>query len=264
MSPVLTRIALILSLNTGLFAVTQQFTIQFSASSGNIPLNASGTQMAQLPLTIQFPAGFPVSQQTCLFNLGIDSPCKRISSSATATFNPMPVPPNSPNASDFLSGTILLSNTLGGQFNYSDALVCDDQGNCQDNPLSRSPATQTKSFTFLDSPTFVTFTFLQRITTINGRTNAPFGSASLQGELVVEVNVAGPITPPALSVVPKTNGAIQRCSSFGNPCDAATGNKFETVSDYESAGTNKLSFTRYYNSGVNRYRSERCGYELRL
>ena len=34
----------------------------------------------------------------------------------------------------------------------------------------------------------------------------------------------------------------------GNPINVATGNKFEAISDYQTAGQNKLSFTRYYNS----------------
>ncbi len=37
----------------------------------------------------------------------------------------------------------------------------------------------------------------------------------------------------------------------GNPVDVGTGNKFEQVTDYETAGQNKLSFTRYYNSRGN-------------
>jgi Domain of unknown function (DUF6531) len=41
------------------------------------------------------------------------------------------------------------------------------------------------------------------------------------------------------------------CSSLaqvGDPIDVGSGNVFEQVSDYETAGQNKLSFTRYYNS----------------
>jgi YD repeat-containing protein len=34
----------------------------------------------------------------------------------------------------------------------------------------------------------------------------------------------------------------------GNPINIATGNKYEQVSDFETAGQNKLSFIRYYNS----------------
>lgn len=39
-------------------------------------------------------------------------------------------------------------------------------------------------------------------------------------------------------------------TACGNPFDLATGNKFEEVKDYETAGTNKLSFVRYYNSAA--------------
>jgi len=36
--------------------------------------------------------------------------------------------------------------------------------------------------------------------------------------------------------------------SIGNPCDVATGNKYQQVTDYETAGPNVLAFTRHYNS----------------
>jgi hypothetical protein len=36
----------------------------------------------------------------------------------------------------------------------------------------------------------------------------------------------------------------------GNPIDLASGNKYEEVNDYETAGQNKLSFIRYYNSAA--------------
>jgi RHS repeat-associated protein len=38
------------------------------------------------------------------------------------------------------------------------------------------------------------------------------------------------------------------CPFCGDPIDVATGNVFETVKDYETAGANKLSFIRSYNS----------------
>ena len=34
----------------------------------------------------------------------------------------------------------------------------------------------------------------------------------------------------------------------GNPINIGTGNKYEQITDYETAGTNKLGLTRYYNS----------------
>lgn len=36
--------------------------------------------------------------------------------------------------------------------------------------------------------------------------------------------------------------------STGNPCSVGTGNKYQEVTDYTTAGRNNLSFTRYYNS----------------
>jgi len=37
----------------------------------------------------------------------------------------------------------------------------------------------------------------------------------------------------------------------GNPINIATGGKFEQITDYQTAGANKLGFTRYYNSTAN-------------
>ncbi len=43
----------------------------------------------------------------------------------------------------------------------------------------------------------------------------------------------------------KSTGKIGSCTGEGNPCDAATGNKFQTEIDHHSSS---LSFVRYYNS----------------
>lgn len=45
---------------------------------------------------------------------------------------------------------------------------------------------------------------------------------------------------------PKQNGP--QCPAAGNPFSIASGNKFEQVTDYASQGTNRLEFTRTYNS----------------
>src|SRR5262249_49581206 len=116
MRQVLARIALVLFLNFGLAAATRQFTIQFSASSGNSgPVGPSGSQMVDVPLTIQFPVDFPVNQQTCLNNLGIDSPCKRISTTATATFSPITAA-HAPNTFTSLSARVNVAGAFFGLF----------------------------------------------------------------------------------------------------------------------------------------------------
>ena len=53
--------------------------------------------------------------------------------------------------------------------------------------------------------------------------------------------------------LPQQLGGCPNCKNglgdmVGNPINVANGNKFETVTDYESAGPDKLAFTRYYNS----------------
>lgn len=50
----------------------------------------------------------------------------------------------------------------------------------------------------------------------------------------------------SFSSFPKDNGC-QKCAA-GDPITVGSGNVFESVVDYETAGQNKLSFIRYYNS----------------
>ncbi|HEX6839927.1 MAG TPA: DUF6531 domain-containing protein, partial [Stellaceae bacterium] len=81
----------------------------------------------------------------------------------------------------------------------------------------------------------------------------------------INPNVSGPISPictgsnvydagqdsgchPANAApLPKELG--QNCPTCGNPISLAGGNKFQTVTDFETATPDKLGFTRYYNSG---------------
>jgi len=52
--------------------------------------------------------------------------------------------------------------------------------------------------------------------------------------------------PSTESLSAKMEG--ETCCQRADPVDVATGNVFETVTDYETAGPNKLTFARYYNS----------------
>ena len=68
-------------------------------------------------------------------------------------------------------------------------------------------------------------------------------------------NGSGTVLPYSLTLVGwqsmlgMDNSGGTGCSSFcGDPIDVATGNVYESVKDYETAGSNKLSFIRYYNS----------------
>jgi RHS repeat-associated protein len=51
-------------------------------------------------------------------------------------------------------------------------------------------------------------------------------------------------------IPPQTNGkSLGACACpVGNPIDVGSGNKFESIVDYHTAGLNQLSFARYYNS----------------
>jgi RHS repeat-associated protein len=58
-----------------------------------------------------------------------------------------------------------------------------------------------------------------------------------------------PPPPPPISMGKALGGSCEACSTpVGNPINPGTGNKFEAVTDYETVGPNKLSFTRHYNS----------------
>ena len=56
-----------------------------------------------------------------------------------------------------------------------------------------------------------------------------------------------PINDKSLGQVCNCPGKLQ----VGNPVDIGTGNKFQSVVDYQTAGPNQLSFARYYNSLAN-------------
>ena len=49
----------------------------------------------------------------------------------------------------------------------------------------------------------------------------------------------------------------------GNPISVAGGNKFEQVTDFETATPDKLAFTRYYNSGLPAQQTTMLGYAWR-
>ncbi|MCW8929463.1 MAG: DUF6531 domain-containing protein [Gammaproteobacteria bacterium] len=58
-------------------------------------------------------------------------------------------------------------------------------------------------------------------------------------------NDLDPLLPGIQCSLPKVSGCHSINLSAGNPCDASTGNKFQTETDYNS---NTLNFIRYYNS----------------
>jgi hypothetical protein len=53
-------------------------------------------------------------------------------------------------------------------------------------------------------------------------------------------------TPPPAVIDPNKNNGCS--NAVGNPCNAATGNKFEIERDYQGVGAHPLQFVRYYNS----------------
>jgi RHS repeat-associated protein len=77
------------------------------------------------------------------------------------------------------------------------------------------------------------------------------------GNTVTTTPIALSQNPRALFILPTlaadqlSKGLGEGCAAsckVGNPIDLGSGNKYETVTDYETAGQNKLSFIRYYNS----------------
>lgn len=84
--------------------------------------------------------------------------------------------------------------------------------------------------------------------------------ASDDGTQAADKEVSLEKTGENLGIVKTRPGGCSTCSNVdpGDPIDLATGNVFEQVKDYETAGQNKLSFARYYNSLAvpNTYASE--------
>ncbi len=67
---------------------------------------------------------------------------------------------------------------------------------------------------------------------------------------------------------PANAGPVQKelghyCPLCGNPISVAGGNKFEQVTDFETATPDKLAFTRYYNSGFPAQQTTMLGYAWR-
>jgi hypothetical protein len=79
------------------------------------------------------------------------------------------------------------------------------------------------------------------------------GNATGNYQLTSSHGGVAPSPPPSSPQIGEKNlggcgppGKVQ----CGNPIDVGSGNKFEVVTDYETAGPNRLGFTRYYNSST--------------
>jgi RHS repeat-associated protein len=73
---------------------------------------------------------------------------------------------------------------------------------------------------------------------------SPLGSIDTFGNCAASGGGASSGSPKALGD-PSANSGSCNC---GDPINVGTGNLYEQVADYQTAGLNKLSFTRYYNS----------------
>jgi RHS repeat-associated protein len=71
----------------------------------------------------------------------------------------------------------------------------------------------------------------------------PGGAGIVSGTLTVRAAGLDVIVAKQLG-----DGSSPGKCSCGDPIDVGSGNVYETVSDYRTAGSNQLSFTRYYNS----------------
>jgi len=103
---------------------------------------------------------------------------------------------------------------------------------------------------------------LNEVLNLNATSNGSPASASAGNTVYIEVLTPGASVTSAggatysssvpLSQSAKSNGAGGIGNpSVGEPITLATGNMFDAVSDYETAGPNKLVFTRYYNGLAN-------------
>src|SRR5439155_16458116 len=73
---------------------------------------------------------------------------------------------------------------------------------------------------------------------------SPLGQIDTLGNCTVSGGGASSGSPKALGD-PSANSGGCNC---GDPINVGTGNLYEQLADYQTAGPNKLSFTRYYNS----------------
>ncbi len=82
---------------------------------------------------------------------------------------------------------------------------------------------------------------------IQYRGSAPFGQVCPNGDYVAQGQ-----TCPSTPVLPKRLGRPSKPGqcSCNDPIDVGSGNVFEEVTDYTTAGQNRLQFTRYYNSRI--------------
>jgi hypothetical protein len=85
---------------------------------------------------------------------------------------------------------------------------------------------------------------LQAETSANSTSPAGYDDVQLTISTQSQLN----ISPPPLQNNGKSLGTCSCLQRVGNPIDVGSGNKFESVVDYHTAGPNQLPFGRYYNS----------------
>ncbi len=93
----------------------------------------------------------------------------------------------------------------------------------------------------------------QCIFTIQRRVGFVWVDDTYVDQLIVHQGIADvcprdTLDPITASCPPKMLGCPNGPDNGTNPCDGATGNKFEVETDYEGAGFGALQFNRYYNS----------------
>ena len=243
----------------------QQVTIPFNSIHESITLTAVNnqglvTKTVQDTLAFSFPPGFPADPNVCMGKASASGgpTCQFVEAHLSPDYDQaqISVVNKGPRASIDVLPRLSFdvpfggNNPLEGSYDFEcDTLSCMTTVTFMANP---NPIVR---FSPLIGSLQVTFDFILYVE-YNGPPNAANLTTSVtmgatlsgEGVFVVPDGLVVPPTPtaPPPPVSKKQSG--KPACPFGDPCDVASGAKFEQVADYQTAGPNPLGFTRYYNS----------------
>jgi RHS repeat-associated protein len=138
---------------------------------------------------------------------------------------------------NFQSTSAFMGAPATGYFNFlinvpaSDILPVDGLGQPQFYPLSLQRATGVEADGFAQNDSGV----------------LSYNEVSYTGPITSITNCGSPGSSPDSSLQPDKDLGDNSCC-VADPITISNGNVFEEVTDYQTAGTNTLGFTRYYNS----------------
>ena len=233
--------------------------IHKSATLTAVDRQSTVTSQVMDTLAFIFPPGFPVDPNVCLGTAPASggASCRFIEAHLSPTYDPaqISVVNKGPRASTIVLLRLSFevpfggNNPLEGSYDFE----CDTPS-CMTTVTFMANPNPIIRFSPLISPQ-VTFSFYLEAeyngppNLVSLTTNVTMG-ATMSGEGVFEIP-DGLVIPTAPTAPPPPVSSKQLGKPgcpVGNPCDVASGNKFEHVADYRTAGANPLGYTRYYNS----------------